>query len=423
MDEEMKRLSSGLNFKGLNWKVILLFGITLFYASLVVIWSKEKTSPFHYGGDYLAFWSTGRLADEKGFTAIYSTADLKAIQVGVLEGLGFPKNGSEVFYTTLPAPYFSIFMLPFIFLSRLDIQSSYLLWTILNFLLIVGYLTIFLKKISPLVGAGRKILVLLLLVSFPVFDNLVNGQLNVLLLLCCGEFIRNAVKRRPFPAGIWLGGMLLKPQVLVLILPVLLIQRQWKVIWGFMISSLAVVGSSTLLSGIGGMVAYARLLTGWGEGNSVTAPKVMINWRMVAAHTNTYLGSPVGWIIAGVGCMLTLTVLFIVLRRRREFGSSEWVSAMLAVMAATLAVTWHAHAHMAVVIIPLLLYTSANELLPDGNVVTWAALTPAAWLGFLGVGLALQQILRVNILDFQGLIVAVSGFIANLLIMFYVFKS
>ncbi|MEN6570983.1 MAG: glycosyltransferase family 87 protein [Anaerolineaceae bacterium] len=420
----MKIKSSTLNFKGLNWKAILFFAIVLFYACLVVIWLQEKTSPIHYGGDYLAFWSTGKLADEQGFSAIHNVADLQTIQVQVLESLGFPRNGIEAVYIALPAPFFSIFMLPFKFLSRMDIQTSFLIWTIFNILVLVGYLAFFLREVSPKSGTRSRMLVLLLLlVSFPVFDNLVNGQLNVLLLLCCGEFIRNASKKNPFPAGLWLGGMLLKPQVLILILPVLLLQRHWKVIWGFIVASLAVVGISTLLSGIEGMTAYARLLTGWGQGNSVTAPEAMVNWRMIAAYANTSLGSPAGWIIAATGVLLTLTALVIVLRRRTQFGSPEWGAAMLAVMAATLAVTWHAHAHMAVVIIPLLLYAAANGMLNESKAVLWAALTPAAWLGFLLLGLVLQQAAKINILDFQGMVVAISGFAANLLILGFVYKN
>ncbi|MEN6298709.1 MAG: glycosyltransferase family 87 protein [Anaerolineaceae bacterium] len=413
-----------LKFKGMNWKAILLFGLAIFFSFLIISWTLEKDSPTHYGGDYLAFWSAGKVADQFGFSMIYNLDKLKAFQSRVFETLSSQSGSNLTLITTLPAPFFSVFMVPFKYLSRIEIEKSYWIWVGINLLILFAYLVFFLKNVFPEKKFYENaIILLLLLASFPVFDNLVNGQLNIFLVVCCGEFIRNAVKKKPWIAGLWLGGMLLKPQVLILLLPILLIQRNWKALYGFMLSSLVIVGSSTLLSGVDGMIAYARLLTGWSEGNSVTAPEAMINWRMIAVYINTIFGSPYGWVLAGVGVVLTLAAVYFLLKKRIEFGTSEWVLTMLGVMSATLAVTWHAHAHMAVVIIPLLLYAVANRTLPEKYALIWVGLTPAAWLGFVVLGAVLQQTVDVNILNYQGMVVAISGFAANLLILGFVYKN
>lgn len=410
-------MTFSLNFKSLNWKVIVLFVLILFYSGLMIIWSSDKIFPIYYGGDYLAFWSAGKLADEKGFSAIYNVADLQIIQVQVLESLGFPENGIGVAYSPIPAPIFSLFMIPFKYLSRINIEVGFWIWSVLNILILTIYFIIFLRAISSENTSFGKVLIpFLLLASFLVFDTLVNGQLNVLLVLSCGEFVRNAIKKKPLLSGIWLSGMLIKPQVLILIVPILFIQRYWKALFGFVSSSVIVIFSSLALSGWSGIKALLGLWTEYSAGMATNAPESMINWRMIGVYINSYLGSPYGWIIAIIGILITLVAVYFLIRRRTEFGSPEWVFVILGVMSATLAVTWHAHAHMAVVIIPLLLYAAINKWLPEKYVVAWAGITPIAWIIVLILGAAVQLVSRTTILDYQRLVLALSGFIVNLLI-------
>jgi len=103
----------------------------------------------------------------------------------------------------------------------------------------------------------------MMLLYFPVFANFINGQVNVFLLVCTGEFLRNVMEDHPFTAGLWLGGLLLKPQVLILIVPVILILRYWKIFAGFFASSAVILLTSLALSGWNGMKAW------WGCGRNI----------------------------------------------------------------------------------------------------------------------------------------------------------
>ena len=68
---------------------------------------------------------------------------------------------------------------------------------------IILYLWFFAKKMGS--GGGKNIstgmLVMLMLVSYPVFQNLFWGQVEVVLLICPGEFLRNAAGKKPLLAG------------------------------------------------------------------------------------------------------------------------------------------------------------------------------------------------------------------------------
>ena len=193
----------------------------------------------------------------------------------------------------------------------------------------------------------------------------------------------------------------------------------WKVLLGFVVSS-RVILLLLLLSGFSGMAGLFTLLTRWGEGGSVTFPEAMINWRMVGVNLSILtLSSTVGWVITGFGIVLTVVGVYFLLKRRPAYGSPEWVVAMLGVFSATLAVTWHAHYHMAVVLIPLLVYVSVNKLLPERVPFLWVVSTRIAWLGVLLIGAYFLFLARINIFDFQVLVIAFSGFILNLVVLVF----
>ena len=186
-------------FTKLNWKIIVLFAIAIFYAGLFVISIRDSESPIHYGGDYLAFWSAGKIADEQGFSEIYDLETLRKVQSLELKLKGFIGESDTSSFITLPAPYLSFFILPFGLLSRINVESSYWVWVVLNLFIVIGYLIFFIRK-TRLQENGLPLnfyQLTLVLASFPLFDNLINGQLNMFLMVCTGEFVRNALRKKP----------------------------------------------------------------------------------------------------------------------------------------------------------------------------------------------------------------------------------
>ena len=124
-----------------------------------------------------------------------------------------------------------------------------------------------------------------MLLSFPVIVSLTEGQVEVFLVVCMGEFIRYALNKKPLLSGIWLGGLLLKPQLLIIIIPILMIQKNWKVLMGFFASSGVIIGSSFILSGTKGMRSLIDLWIRFSAGIATSSPERMINWRMVAVNS------------------------------------------------------------------------------------------------------------------------------------------
>ena len=82
------------------------------------------------------------------------------------------------------------------------------------------------------------------------------------------------------------------------------------------------------------------------------------------------------------------------------------------VFSATLAITWHSHYHMAMVLIPFLIYVSINKLLPQKITFLWVIVTPVITLGMLIVNLFVQLFEKIYFKNTLSLI-ALSGLIVN----------
>jgi len=410
-----------LNFKQIDWKIPLLVCIVCFYLAVLGNGILKGNKFAQYRGDYLAFWSVGRIANEKGYSEIYDLRNLESVQSQGEKSLGFIEGIDGTSNPTIPVPYFSFFVLPFQLLSKIPLVYGYWLWTIFNLVLLICYLSFFFQKINSRSGFKTFDLFLLsiMLISYPVFINFLSAQVEVFLVVCTGEFIRSAVGKKPVLAGIWLGGLLLKPQLLILIIPIFLFMRNWKVLSGFIVTSGIVLLTSLILSGFSGMHALINLWTEYSAGMASNSSQAMINWRMVGINLSTYTGKSIGWVLIGLGMFLTILAVYFLIKKNPTFGSPQWVMTMLGVFSATLSLTWHSHYHMAMVLIPFLIYVSSNQLLHQKYLFLWAIGTPVIVLGMMIVNIFTLVALKRSCMNYDVLIVtAFSGLILDLVVLF-----
>ncbi len=71
----------------MKWKNLSHFAIFILYVGLFGSWIWKGSLTVGYGSDYLAFWSVGKIADEKGFSEIYDLDNLRQYQVSAIESL------------------------------------------------------------------------------------------------------------------------------------------------------------------------------------------------------------------------------------------------------------------------------------------------------------------------------------------------
>jgi hypothetical protein len=370
----------------IGWQNLALAALLIFYLiqiSFDLVW---HTTCGHLAIDYCAFWSTGKVVNTNGYAAAYNLQ-----LIGEVQKTTFPSLTA-----TTPTPFLPIFITPFQSLALLDVYLSFWIWTILNLTVIISYLYYLSTQWTDRPFSVRFIFMMAM--SLPIFINIFTGQVNTWLMICLGEFMRAILAGKNYKAGLWLGGLLLKPQALVLILPLLLFQRTYKALAGWATSSTVLMGISLALVGFNGLQKLVGLWVGYVGGLPTNDVEIMMNWRMLGLHLSAVTSPLFGWIVVGLGLISTLIASFYLWRRPIDFHSRSFVFALLGVMAATCLFAWHSHTHMAMILIPPIIYLKGQNQLPDKIVNYWVFLPAGVYAGvFVLASLVQVAILPTNL--------------------------
>lgn len=397
-----------------NGKInLILVAILTFYVILAGTGLLQKDFCGFLATDYCAFWTGGRVMNERAVSEIYDMDVLRQYQ----ENFFLPTASEIQESQVVPLPYLPVFMLPFQALSLVSIPYSYLAWTVINVVAFGLYLRFFIMDLT-----GEKLptrILLLALLSLPVFLNLKNGQLNIWLAICGGEYMRAEFHDKPIKAGAWLGGLLLKPQLLIFILPLLLFRKSFKALAGFVASSLLVVLVSFVLVGSDGFLGLVNLLSDSAQGGASSFPQYMINWRMLGLHIANFTSQNVGWVVIIAGSLVTAYFAFRVFLNGKQapnpIRKAIWI---FGVLAATLVVTWHSHGAMAIVLIPPMLYLLLKEQLDRKMFVGWVGIPVLSYFALYIIYAVISAAgMMSTSLVFMSLFEGLPGFILTLLIL------
>ncbi len=353
----------------LGWLKLVLAGVAVAYA-LFTVWSLLASGLFgSFGVDYRALYASAQIARSLGFAEVYNLASQDNFQRPLFAAYAHETRG--VAYSVVPMPYLPAFIALLVPFVALDPPVSFAVWVGLN----AAAATLYLRRFLRAIGAGhRHDLLLPVLLSFPAFLNLACGQVSVLMLVFVGEFLLALMAGRRLQSGLWLGGLLLKPQALVILVPALLIGRQLRVLVGLALAALAILLLSIALAGVEGVLALAGLVFSYTSGLPTNNPEDMMNWRAFALNLGALLPGEVAWALALVGLVLTGGAALWAWSAAPA-GSAPCCSLLvLAAYAATCAVAWHSHVHMALPLaLPLLCLVAAGRL-PPTILYTWSLL-------------------------------------------------
>jgi len=372
------------------WQNLAMAALLVTYIAQIV-WSLLSEGPLAkgIGLDFRAFWSAGYIANRYGYAHVFDLDLLTTIQKQMVQNSDYIK-----IFEVVPSPFLPIFITIFQAFALFPALPAFYIWSALNTIGFLVYIRFFLRKLE--VRDWQRLSIMGIL-AFPSFLNLFWGQINLLLLVCVGEFVRNIFDRREFQAGLWLGGLILKPQLLILICPIILFQRKWKLLGGFSSTIFIALISSLLLGKLTSLINLVDLLTKYVPGIASNAPENMMNWRMVGERLSSFLPSNISWGIAAVGLAGTALVTFLLWRKPFTSSPLAFLVAFTGTLAATMAVTWHSHIHMAVMLIPLFLFFYDRQVLPRKLFNWWMLGMPFIVL-FLSLPVKLLNLDRYNAL-------------------------
>ena len=357
---------------GREWQNLAIAALMALYVIQIGLDAAWGNIFSHLSIDFASFWSAGYIADHFGYVRVYDLATMQKVQEQL-----WPKTAAAAAgFQVVPTPYLPLFLIAFQPFALLQPVPASWIWMALNLVVTVLYLRYFFIRISG--QAPQTRLLAMLLVSVPVFSNIFVGQVNSWLMICVGQYMLATEEGKSFNAGLWLGGLLLKPQCLVLIVPALLLQRSVRSLAGFTAAGVAVGAVSWAMVGSAGLIQIARLWLGYAGGIATNYPELMMNWRMVGLLVAQFAGRSLASSVTVIAMILTMVAALYLWRNSPSGDPRRFSPALLGTLAATGLVAWHAHVHMAMILLPPLvwMYLRQREIL--GHALDWWVFFPAA---------------------------------------------
>jgi hypothetical protein len=220
------------------------------------------------GGDFIAFYTAGRLVVTGEAAHLYDHDRVVALQHEILNGR------APGFYDAFRNPPF--FVLPFVPITAFDLLPGFAVWFLVSCLCLGLALRLLLEEVPELKPRWRG-LVAIVLAFAPVYFGLIDGENATLSLLLYVLIYRALVREQPGLAGMWAALGLFKPQLFVVFPLVFLAQRSWRALLTYGLTALALGAVSLALVGLEGLQAWLRILIEPEAGNALANA-----WRMAS---------------------------------------------------------------------------------------------------------------------------------------------
>ncbi len=358
------QLSARAALNGWLWR-----GRDIALAMLVALWLLYTWSEYHQtglfnpvGGDFGVYLVQADIFRHEGPSKIYDAPAVAAQQTDLESYMRNPLDAAAPEITPYP-PLFAWLLGP---LTLVPPPAALAVWIALSVLALAHVA----RRVAQQVpGPSRRRVVVILLVSFPVAIGLYYGQVVLLLAAAFAEAYVALRQGRDMRAGLWLGTLILKPQYLILLGPLLLWKRRWAALAGMCLCVAAIAVGCVLIAGVPALVALAAALGRGadfhGQGGFPTQPQVMINWRallLLLEHIGVVPSIPdqLGVFLAVLLGAATALAVVAVWRGDWQPASPSFAPRMAVVVLGTLLTAYHSHGHGAILVALALASTLAN---------------------------------------------------------------
>lgn len=203
--------------------------------------------------DTLAFLTGARLLSDPAH--LYDPAAQHVAQVAVA-GTHVTNGATQVFASLPPVA------LVFRPLASLDLRSAAAAFSTVVLASLIGACVLMYRRgvQSGLRSTDAMDITVLSMLALPSAWGVALGQWSALLLIVVFASLRALKREREVASGLLLSLMLVKPQLVWLAPPVLLLGTRWRMVAGFLLGCAAWMAASLVLVGVSGLVAWVQLL-------------------------------------------------------------------------------------------------------------------------------------------------------------------
>jgi hypothetical protein len=226
---------------------------TVFFAGMVFL---EATIAWQLFGsiaegqpDFTIFYTAATMVKEGAGHALYDTERQRAVELQFAPQLADRTKA-------LPYNHPAFEALLFLPLAYLPYVSAYVAWGVVNVVLILLLVALLCRHVPLMQRSGYIFWLLAALSFFPVFVALLQGQDSILLLLVCVLSYIALRRHAFFAAGVLLGLGLFRFHLVVPLVLIFLLHREWRIIGGFASASAGLAGISAGIVGLRQAILY-----------------------------------------------------------------------------------------------------------------------------------------------------------------------
>ncbi len=304
-----------------------------------------------FGLDYAIYGASARVVVDSGWAHLY---DKEAITQEYARWLTpGPSHTRPPMWVACPYP--APFFLLLVVTNLLGHAGGFAAWTVLNLLL---YATI-VRGLAGSVGRRDPLMLVAPFAFLPFLYNVYLGQSAILMAFGLYRAYRAFQSDHEFAAGCWLGLLLLKPQLALIVAMVLLGKRRWTALGGLILCGIGIAASMLALVGINGIrddLGILRAFSGFRHVPLVVYPQDMINFRGLLVNILPESWSEDQGTAAVLGLFTAMALsLIVVWRGPWDPRVDRFPRQMLATLIVAMFAGFHNHIHGAtLLIVPML---------------------------------------------------------------------
>jgi len=233
-----------------SFLVLYLVGVVSIYA--LVFWKSAKLVQKGYP-DFAIYYCAGTVVRQGLGHHLYD--DTMQFKVEQQFASDVPLFRGPLPYTH--PPFEALFFVPF---SYFPYPEAYVLWDLLNVMLLAAIPFLLRPHLPHLEGYSPLLWILASLAFFPIFFTLLQGQDAILLLFLYTLAFVCLKKNQCASAGAWIALGLFKFHLILPFLFLLLVQKRKRVLYGFVPVAIALALLSVALAGTKAIMAYPRFV-------------------------------------------------------------------------------------------------------------------------------------------------------------------
>ena len=325
--------------------------------------------------DWLAFAAGARILDS-GSSCVYCHDDQARVETAAL---GYTPVGSG-----FPNPYANPPLLAWALrpLGRLPLPAGLVVMEVASLLALGATAFMARRRLRGVAGGAATAVTVAALASLPGAETLALGQWDALLVAAAVAAVLLVERGRDVDAGALLGLLLVKPQLVWLVVPALVLARRWRVLAGFAAVAAVWLGSALVIVGGAGIRQWADLVLTRHVGE--TARTVGVPGAIAVV---THSGS--AGFVAGASLAAVAVAAMVALRHRLR---SDVTAAVGLGIGLSVACAPHVFsADLLLMAVPLLVLARSS----GSRALAWALALSAAWALdslVLGGGVAVEAL-------------------------------